>query len=95
MAEILREAPVIVDRSHKRLMVTDGEIAFHDVNYAYRDAGSHDVIHSLNLTIPASREKLVWSEYQVLVRRRLLACCYALTIYRRVASPSTGKISPR
>lgn len=56
ITEILRESPVIVDHSHRRLIVARGKIEFHDVSYAYRDAGSHDVIRSLHLTIPAGQK---------------------------------------
>lgn len=56
MTEILQEPPTIVDHSHTKLRVTHGEIIFHDVSYAYRDAKSQEVIKSLSLTIPAGQK---------------------------------------
>lgn len=56
MTEILLDPPKVTDTSSVSLDVTLGDIAFHNVTYAYSDDKSISVLHQLNLHIPAGQK---------------------------------------
>jgi ATP-binding cassette subfamily B protein len=57
MTEILAEDNQITDIPHaKNLNVTEGEITFNNVSYAYSDSSNVNVLKSLSLTIPKGQK---------------------------------------
>ena len=56
MTEILLDPPKVTDSSPNLLSVTHGDINFKNVSYAYDDDETTNVLHHLNLHIPAGQK---------------------------------------
>ena len=56
MTEILMKKPTVTDNTADKLSITNGEVAFNDVTYAYQDSKETHVLDDFSLEIPAGQK---------------------------------------